>query len=399
MFHRTTEPDSPLDRMNKLKVLFLVEGFTDIRFVIGLSEICSLTLAVPAGPFARSGLKDRLAETSANMGIVEFNGGRLAFQIRSLLYLLRSARHFDVILSQEVLRGSLNANLGGALFNVPVVTYMGISPVEYFRCRWERRQIGWLKKTSGEMLIRALMSVNGQLAARCLAMGPYLQSIAANYSPRSEIGLYYGVDTAFFRPLDPSDRQALRVRLKLPCEKFLIVCPSRISHEKDPETVLRATAIARQEGLDAAVLNLGGEFQRFLDLSRTMALPQSTEWILGRPAAHPMNDLAKYYQAADAVALASLAEGAAFSTLEALACGTPVVATSVGGMAVQLNGYARLTPRRDPRAMAEEFLWIASHRKEAVDQALMGRGYVAREWSRERAFGGLQQVLETVVKE
>ena len=31
------------------KVLFFVEGFTDIRFVTGLSQICNLTLCVPVG--------------------------------------------------------------------------------------------------------------------------------------------------------------------------------------------------------------------------------------------------------------------------------------------------------------------------------------------------------------
>ena len=34
-----------------MRVLFFVEGFTDIRFVVGLSEICDLTLAVPAGAY------------------------------------------------------------------------------------------------------------------------------------------------------------------------------------------------------------------------------------------------------------------------------------------------------------------------------------------------------------
>ena len=82
--------------------------------------------------------------------------------------------------------------------------------------------------------------------------------------------------------------------------------------------------------------------------------------MLARPAVHPMKDLADYFRAADAVALASLAEGAAYSTLEALACETPVVATAVGGMAVQLQGYASLTPRRDARAMADALLAIAA---------------------------------------
>jgi glycosyltransferase involved in cell wall biosynthesis len=95
--------------------------------------------------------------------------------------------------------------------------------------------------------------------------------------------------------------------------------------------------------------------------------------------------------------LASLAEGAAFSTLEALACGTPVVATEVGGMAVQLAGHARLTPRRDPEAMAAQFLWIASHEEEARAQAVQAReNYVIPEWNRRKAFQDLESVLRRV---
>ena len=41
------EPPSRAPR--RVRVLFLVEGFTDIRFVVGLSQICDLTMMVPAG--------------------------------------------------------------------------------------------------------------------------------------------------------------------------------------------------------------------------------------------------------------------------------------------------------------------------------------------------------------
>jgi glycosyltransferase involved in cell wall biosynthesis len=381
-----------------LGVLFFVEGFTDIRFVVGLSEVVDLTLAVPARQYHESGLKERVARSGATLKVDEIAGGRLAFQIRSFRYLWQHARTFDIILSQEVLRGSFNATLVGKLRRVPVVTYMGIAPLEYFRCRRERQQIGRFKALAGEMVIRALMTVNGRLAARCLAMGPYLRDVAARYCPRSQIGLYYGVDTSFFRPAEATERLALRRRHDLPEDKFLILLSSRISHEKDPETVLQATAIARAEGLDAVLLNLGGGYQQFLSLADQLQLPETRTWVIGRPAAHPMKDLADYFRATDVMALASLAEGAAYSTLEALACGTPVVATAVGGMAVQLNGYARLTPRRDPKAMAQEFLWVAKNPESARAQALQGREYVLREWNREKAFLDLRTILETVAR-
>src|SRR5581483_10255475 len=122
----------------KLRVLFFVEGFTDIRFVVGLSEVCDLTMVVPARAYGESGLRQRVDASGARLAVEEIPGGRLAFQARSLRHLWRRARDFDVILAQEVLRGALNANLVGRLRGVPVVTYMGIAPVEYFRCRRER---------------------------------------------------------------------------------------------------------------------------------------------------------------------------------------------------------------------------------------------------------------------
>ena len=228
-------------------------------------------------------------------------------------------------------------------------------------------------------------------------MGPYLRDVASQWCARSEIGLYYGVDVEYFRPADADERVRLRRRLDLPHDKFLILLSSRISHEKDPETVLRAVAIARERGLDAVVLNLGDGHREFLALAaRLGVVDRDASWVLARAAVHPMKDLADYFRAADAVALASLAEGAAYSTLEALACETPVVATAVGGMAVQLREYASLTPRRDAHAMAEAFLALAAQPRAAPAQARAGRAYVSREWSRAKAFSDLAMGFESL---
>lgn len=378
------------------RVLFFVEGFTDIRFVAGLSEICDLAIVVPERQYIESGLRERIERAGCRIEVIAVQGGRLAFQIRSLLRLWSLASRFDVILAQEVLRGAFNANLVGAFRKVPVVTYMGIAPLEYFRCRRERNQISLPAALLGEVAIRSMMRFNGFFATRCLAMGPYLAKIASRYCQRWGVGLYYGVDTVQFHPADSTERASLRERLDLPRASFLVLLSSRISHEKDPETVLRAVSIARSKGLDARLINLGGGFREFLKLARDLSLPEVEGWTIGREAVNPLNEVSAYFRAADAMALASLAEGAAYSTLEALACGTPVVATAVGGMAVQLDGYARLVPRRDAEAMAYELLWIAGNRDAARAQAMKGRDYVVREWRREKAFSDLLEVLRCV---
>ena len=85
-------------RLARPRVLFFVEGNTDIRFVVGLSEICDLTMAVPARAYEESALKARVAASGARLRVHEIAGGRAAFQLRSLAYLWRAVPAFDVVL-------------------------------------------------------------------------------------------------------------------------------------------------------------------------------------------------------------------------------------------------------------------------------------------------------------
>ena len=113
--------------------------------------------------------------------------------------------------------------------------------------------------------------------------------------------------------------------------------------------MLRAVAMVRARGVDAAVLNLGGGHREFLALAESLGIADAGDWVLARPAVHPMQGLADFYRAADVLAQGSLEEGLGLSPLEALACDTPVVATAVGGLARTWAVRCPLTPRRDGR--------------------------------------------------
>ena len=75
-----------------MRVLYFCEGFTDIRFVTGLSEICDLTMVAPAWEFEVSGLADRIAASGARLTVETIKGRRPAYQVRSFLYLLHPHR-------------------------------------------------------------------------------------------------------------------------------------------------------------------------------------------------------------------------------------------------------------------------------------------------------------------
>jgi len=377
-----------------MKVLYFCEGYTDIRFVVGLSEICDLTMAIPEQHLHESGLAGRLAERSARVHVDAIKGGRLAFQWRSVLYLLNRLRSFDVVLSQEMGRGSLNATALGKAMGIPVVLYLGTSPVEYFRCRRVRGQVGAFRAWASETFLRTAMKVTGALSSAVVTTGPYLKELASLLTSRVYEGFYCGIDTSLFTPVSPDERAAIRERLHFPAGKFVVLFPSRISHEKDPETVLNATAIAREQGLDAVVMNLGGGFEDFIACARRLGVRDGDDWVLGRPAVHPMKNLCEYMQAADVVVQASLAEGGGMSPLEALACGTPVVATRVGGMALTLPGIAQLVSPGDASGMADAIQWVSRNTDAARRQALLGREYVDATWSRGRAFAAIAVALK-----
>jgi glycosyltransferase involved in cell wall biosynthesis len=351
-------------------------------------------MSIPAGHLRESGLAARLAETSAHVHVDTIEGGRLAFQWRSIAYLLRSVRTFDVVLSQEMGRGSLNATALGKVLRVPVVCYLGTSPVEYFHCRRIRGQVGLLRGWASEAFLACAMRVTGALSSAVVTTGPYLQQMAARVASRVFEGYYCGIDTSLFTPVAPEQRTRLRERLQFPPGKFVILFPSRMSHEKDPETVLKATALARDRGLDAVVMNLGGGFEDFVACAQRLGLRGCEEWVIGRPAVHPMKNLCEYMQAADVVVQASLAEGGGMSPLEALACATPVVATRVGGMALTLPGLAQLISPGDASAMADAFAWVHQNPVAAQQQALLGRDYVDATWSRGRAFAAMEAALK-----
>ncbi len=147
-----------------------------------------------------------------------------------------------------------------------------------------------------------------------------------------------GVDLQRF---GPGDTSAARARFGLPGDAFVVAFVGRIQPLKAPDVLLRATAelLARAPGLRSRLVvpivggPSGSGMERPEALHQLAAQLGVSDVVRFLP---PQADeaLADIYRAADLVAVPSYNESFGLVALEAQACGTPVVAASVGGLPV-----------------------------------------------------------------
>lgn len=228
----------------------------------------------------------------------------------------------------------------------------------------------------------ALIAVSEGLANGLIALGA---------APEKVTALRNGVDLAGFAP--PADRAALRAELALSGPVILSV--GHLIERKRHDLVIGA--VAELPGATLLVAGEGPERQALEAQIERLGVAERVR-LLG---ARPHGELARLYGAADALVLASTREGWANVMLEAMACGTPVVAgpawgsreaisspeagvvldeVGAGPIAAALRRLLANPPaRRATRAHAERFGWDATTRGqvELFRRVLTARGSAA----------------------
>lgn len=157
-----------------------------------------------------------------------------------------------------------------------------------------------------------------------------------------------GVDLQRFTPIDQA---AARQQLGIMDSPVLLVVANLVP-VKAIDLVIDALPVlrVRHPGLALYVVG-GGPLRDGLQAQARRLGIESRVHLVG-PVANEL--LPQWYSAADVSILASRSEGWANVLLESLACGTPVVATKVGGAADLLQGtqVGALVERHDPQAIA-----------------------------------------------
>jgi D-inositol-3-phosphate glycosyltransferase len=194
-----------------------------------------------------------------------------------------------------------------------------------------------------------------------------------------------GVDTELFRPMPKSEAR----RLLDVAEANVVLYVGRIEPLKGLELLLSAAALL-DDIADTRLIIVGGkpaedtELQRLKALAETLGIGDSTTFT----GAVGQEDLRKYYSASDVFVLPSYYESFGLAALEAMACGTPVVVSRVGGLSsfVEEGRTGYLIPWRCPEPFAERIRTLLANPdlREAM-------GLVAREKSLKMTWGGVAE--------
>ena len=205
----------------------------------------------------------------------------------------------------------------------------------------------------------ALVAVSGALKTALVELGA---------PPDKVTVLRNGVETAVFTP--PADRLAARAALGL--GRPTLISVGHLIERKGHHLVIEA--LAALPDWELLIVGEGPERPRLTALIGRLGLTGRARLLGARPHA----ELPALYGAADALVLASSREGWANVLLEAMACGTPVVATNIwgnpevvqtrdAGLIVErtaasiADGVRRLAAdppaRAATRAYAERFSW------------------------------------------
>jgi glycosyltransferase involved in cell wall biosynthesis len=168
----------------------------------------------------------------------------------------------------------------------------------------------------------------------------------------------HGVDTRRFHPVRDEEKLAeVRRRLNLPTEFFLALGTSE--PRKNLEGLVRALARFQKMVPDAPKLVCAGAagFQTSA-LWREVKERGLTQSVLF-PGFVRDEDLPALYSMALALVVPSHEEGFGMTVLEAMACGTPVIASDCSGLREAGGAAALYTPASDPERMAEAMRSLA----------------------------------------
>jgi glycosyltransferase involved in cell wall biosynthesis len=199
----------------------------------------------------------------------------------------------------------------------------------------------------GRNLVR--FAVIGRLVDRILCVGPevYYKAIARRAPAERTQVFPVGIDTHRLSPVSAAERRAARTRMGLGDRSAVLLLFGRDWEQKGGPLLLATLRELRARGRDviAIVVDVPAE-------TDTELAPLELAGLVRRMP--PTDGARELFAAADIFVAASVVEGMGLAPIEAMACGTPVVASDVPSLRYTAAGLSacRFAPRL-PTAFAD----------------------------------------------
>jgi D-inositol-3-phosphate glycosyltransferase len=163
--------------------------------------------------------------------------------------------------------------------------------------------------------------------------------------------------------ISPVARKAARKRLGLPQNERILLQLGRMVPRKGVDNAIRGLAhLMKDHNIPARLVIVGGEsdepgappgteIERLQQIARDEGVFDRVDWI----GQKPREELKYYYSAADIFISTPWYEPFGITPVEAMACGTPVIGSNVGGIkyTVVHNKTGFLVEPNDPQALAD----------------------------------------------
>lgn len=194
------------------------------------------------------------------------------------------------------------------------------------------------------------------------------------------------------RPTE-TEMDLVRQRYQLP-KRFAMYAGNAKPH-KNLKRLIDAFSLVRQRGLDElGLLITGSEISRHAELRRAVhryGLHKHVRF-LGFQTEKVLTVL---YRLADVFVFPSVYEGFGLSPLEAMASGTPVVASNVASLPEVLGDAAMLVDPYDPKSIADGIIRVVDNRTMSED--LIQKGYArAKRFSWENSVRRINEIYQEV---
>ena len=194
-----------------------------------------------------------------------------------------------------------------------------------------------------KLILKTASAASGSIGV-CKALIDSLEQLGAD--PVKLHTLRNGVDLERFTP---EPRELARQRLGLQTQGPYLLSVGHLIERKGHHIAIEA--LVALPGVTLLIAGSGPEERALKSLASRLGVSDRVHWA----GVVPQAELRWWYSAADVLTLCSSREGWANVLLEAMACGTPVIATDIWGTSevVSTEAAGRLMERRDARALAD----------------------------------------------